>query len=338
LEGIHISTIVKVYSFLNNITLDASEINRNFDDLYTTINNLNSENIINTYSIAASQVSFTDSNSIYSATNLNDALLTTKYVQKGYNTIHVMPDGTGAVQVWPGKVDINGKICTVSTKFTVSGLTSIDGGTGQSGLYFMCGQPAAGEEITASDIFLAQVTSITTSGNFTLSQNGYYYANKRLIGAAYCPDATCQNLMNYYNPDPPSKRFIYTPTSQTGHGLFGWTAGANAVGVTKTYINLARITYNRDHGAFEFAARLVLNEETSVQTEYLNHLGGGVGYIFTINTTQCRVSFGDANSSALVVPTAGVGLIKRGVAISFNITGTQVGGVTDVYIDAKVVR
>lgn len=310
--------LVKVYSFLNNITLDASEINRNFDDLYTTINNLNSENIAAGYSVEASQITFSDSNTFYSASDVGTALNQIPFAARGHHTIHVMPDGTGSMWVFPGKVEINGKIAVVSARFGVSGLTNHDSGSDQCAVYVVCGQPATGEEITASDIFIIQRSSVGTTSGYSLSQAGYYYDSKRVIGAAYNPYATCQCFLNYYNPDPPKGKFVYQPISQTGHGLFGWTAGANVAG-TGTYINLALIRYDQTIGAYGFSMQLRPNSATSVATEYLGDQNNAVIQDFVVHSTQSTVTFGNGIGGDLVLPAAGVGLAKCNLCLSLNV-------------------
>ena len=64
------STIVKSYTFLNNITVDASEVNRNFDDLFTTINSLNSENMAAGFTHPASQVTIVDACGDFTSTRM----------------------------------------------------------------------------------------------------------------------------------------------------------------------------------------------------------------------------------------------------------------------------
>jgi hypothetical protein len=70
-----LGTITKVYTFFPKVTADASEVNRNFDDLFTLVNgNLNSANILSTYSIGASNVTINDTAAQFSSCHVEHAL------------------------------------------------------------------------------------------------------------------------------------------------------------------------------------------------------------------------------------------------------------------------
>lgn len=250
--------------------MDASEINRNFDDLYATINALNSENMDAAYDHASSQITIVDTASNYAFTEVEAAMGEPTSLQRGLHTLHVVPQATNAIIVFPGKVEIGGQICVVSTKFTVSGVTVIDSGTVSSYCWMLAGQPAAGEELTASDIFLIERTSITTSSCFDISAMGYYYDSKRLVGAAInkSTHGTCQNLINWFNPDPVQKAFhIWTYESGVIGNLFGITQAfqASAPGADTTYIWNLHVFYDMDFGAYGYSAEVHYGSACSTQ-------------------------------------------------------------------------
>jgi hypothetical protein len=67
--------IVKVHTFVANTTANASEVNRNFDDLFNLQNgNIDSANIATTFSLAASQVTINDTAANFSSTTVEGAL------------------------------------------------------------------------------------------------------------------------------------------------------------------------------------------------------------------------------------------------------------------------
>jgi hypothetical protein len=210
------ATIVKSYTFLPKITIDASEVNRNFDDLFATINTLNSENIISTATFPASQITIIDSASNYTSAEVegvfeeaNTNIEAIDYRQRGTHTIHIMPQGTGPLAVFPGALEINGKMGFISTRLNISGLLYLDGGDPSGSKFLVCGQPATGEEITASDISLIDFSSAEPSEAYSVSRAGYYYQDKRVFGAVFntLNNVDAQAFVDAFNPDPPQNVF-----------------------------------------------------------------------------------------------------------------------------------
>jgi hypothetical protein len=319
------STIVKSYTFLENITVDASEINRNFDDLFTTINDLNSENIAAGYTLGASNATLVDTGGHYSSTHVEGALAEPTYLQKGLQTIYIVPQGTNAIIVFPGKAEIDGQICVVSTRFTVSGMTMHDSGSPQYDLYFICGQPATGEEITASDIFLMNASNVTTSASYN---DGYYYDSKRVLGGCFCLTSSCQNLLNGYNPDPPQKSFVYgiqNTADNVASRVFGITQTYGGVTSTNAFtINDITLFYDRDVGAYGYRTNLMPYSQTA-QNNPLGSPQNTVNMDFSIYTQNSRTSFASSTSIQNYV----------GNHLAITVSEAVVGSNPHIYITAR---
>ena len=208
------ATIVKTYSFLDKITIDASEVNRNFDDLFVTINNLNSENFAVAFTLPAANVTIIDSACAYTSAHVEGALEEAKtniekidYRQRGTHTIHIMPQYTGAIAIFPGALEIDGQMGFISVRLNICGISRLDGGDLSGSKFLVCGQPATGQEITASDIAMIDVSSAEPSQAYSISRAGYYYDNKRVFGAVFNDGNACQAFTDGFNPDPPKSVF-----------------------------------------------------------------------------------------------------------------------------------
>lgn len=311
------ATIIKAYTFLDTITGDASEVNRNFDDLYATINTLNSENFAACVTLAASSITITDTASNFALGNIEDALGEPTHLRKGLNTIHAIPCGTGAIQVFPGKVEIGGKVYSVSTRLSASGLTMHDSGQACGSLYIVCGPPASGEEITASDLFLVEDSSITVSASYDIDAAGYYYGEKRLIGACFCFYSGCQLLVNSYNPDPVQKPFrspIYGNSTDgtLAEGLFNITSSWYAGVETGTYIQSFNFFYDNAMGAYGYAADIRLNTACEGVTGLLGGVAVDVNYAMasTLNS-RASLMMGNTNTQFKVATTFYVSITEN---------------------------
>ena len=141
--------------------------------------------------------------------------------QMGAHTLHVMPRGT-IVDIFPGFLDVNRQICHITSRLTISStnLVYIDSPVSWSGnMYMVAGQPATGEEITASDVFLVNTSSVS----YESSMGGYYYESMRVFGGVYNlnNDAVHTSLRDggTYNPDYPQSFFCKALTSTESSGL-----------------------------------------------------------------------------------------------------------------------
>lgn len=235
--------------------------------------------------------------------------------------------------VYPGKVEVGGNIYSVSTKFTVSGLSSYDSaacGLG-GGLYVVAGPPASGEEITGSDLFLVQDSSIHVSSGH--DGEGYYYGTKRLIGAVWNNPNTgsgCQSLMNFYNPDPPQKAFFVFGGSSSDN-IVAPIFNADNVFVNGTADSLAfhdmSCYYDRDLGCFGYRAKIREGSAIDGLTLVNNEYSGGVMYdVFSTTSTRATLSEGVYGGSHLITD------VYATLNISTDSAGANQSSVISVYI------
>lgn len=278
------ATAVRNYTALTNIKVDACGLNSGFDTLYSTINDLDSANMAHGFYPESSQTTIVDTASNYASTEVEAALGEPTSLQRGLNTIHVVPQYTNAMVVFPGKVEIRGQICVVSEKFTVSGVLADDSATRELDMFIICGQPAAGEEITGSDLFLCRQSSVIVSSCYDTSAMGYYYYNKRLIGAARNASvaATCQALVGDFNPDPVQRPFNYSTTASELSSLFGITQ--SSISGTGTTIPRMHTFYKRSCGAYGYKMALRLNTEADIAQQTMGKGTNLFLYLFQLNS------------------------------------------------------
>jgi hypothetical protein len=217
-----VGAVTKEYTFLKNITADASEVNKNFDILFTEINGeLNSANIVNTYTPAASQVTIEDTASNYAASNVEEALAevgqassitindtssnvnSTKVddaifeaAYKGYNSIGVVTQVSHGILVYPGIVEVNGTICRNTATLYITAVSLESGTISTDTLYAVTVQSES--SIQESSIQLVPIDQISASNGVDLYKNGFYHSNTRRVIATVWNNATAGGEMRLF--------------------------------------------------------------------------------------------------------------------------------------------
>lgn len=286
---------------------------------------MDSANIDGAITWPASQISFGDTGSFYSSVTIEGALQEPTTLQKGLLTIHCMPQGTNALVLFPGHVEVNGAIGVISTKLEVSGMTMIDSGVAKNGLYILVGAPAIDTEITASDVFLVEDSSITISASYQTSRVGWYYDNKRLIGAVYTSFSGCQNLSDYYNPEIIGRRYskFLTETEACSLGFTNIHLGGG--GACSTFWNTIVRYYDNNIGSYGYCGEMGLGSACASALAMFST--PAIRYMPSLN--------GPSPSGTTVVLVKGLGAYFEGTnSITMTITAT-VSSLRTAYYDLK---
>lgn len=203
------ATIVKSYTFLDKITADASEVNRNFDDLFSTINNLNSENMASSFNHPASQVTIVDTASNYTSTEIEAALReiavnvssTIPPAVKGFNSIHVITQRSHGIILTPGALEINGSFHKLSSEMNITAVTMISGNIDKNNLYGLAAfVSGTGVNLSASSFRLIPLVDTSATNGADVDKNGYYFSESyRIISvlANLCSASENQSLYPY---------------------------------------------------------------------------------------------------------------------------------------------
>lgn len=329
------ATVVKPYTFINRITAEASEVNADFDGLYTTINGFSSENLIAGSSFAASAITITDTASNYTNTDVEGLLGEARHFYRGLHTIHVVPQGTNAAIVFPGKVEINCGVYVVSTKFetTIGSFADSAAAGDVSEAYIVCGPPASGEEITASDLFLVNASSVEVTAGIDPTLRGFYYSGKRLIGAV----KYWQGMYPWNNPDPVQKSFrtaFYYTSGNIPDRMFDIThvfAGGGTITGTRFYGMSA--FYDMYLGHYGYYAEVYMNTASSLALDRFGSVCAAAGAFIEYSwTPHSRTSINSStntqysrNSSYLSFQitqagfTAGIQILARPSIYAWNV-------------------
>lgn len=255
-------TVTKVHTFVANQVANASEVNRNFDDLYNAINaNLDSANLATTLTWAASQISINDTASYYSSTNLEGALEERQYA-KGAHTIHNEVLALSGIMIFPGILEVNGKICENKGVFTVTSPTVDDSNafSGGNTYYLTCQQNAS---ITASDIFCIVHSSINITATNQNINGGYYYNNKRVFASFHqCATSVFSPTNDDFNPAPPSTPFSRNITDGSEACALGFITVAIAQNITGTYIQFLNRYFDKSKSKYGYEATVIATSST----------------------------------------------------------------------------
>lgn len=219
------STITKAHTFTANTVANASSVNRDFDDIYNEFNgNINSANIASDYTMPSSQVSIVDAGGFYSSTTVEGALQEIAPV-RGYNDVHVFARGSAGLSIFPGYVDINGRLNRLSSRLNITAISIATGAFAASAVYAVTFQDGvAGGEITASDIRIDPIASVSSSNGLAFSANGFYYStSRRVITTVYNLCATSQSLYDYENLDTPDRGQRYNLSTDEASSVLGLT-------------------------------------------------------------------------------------------------------------------
>lgn len=236
--------IVKPYTFIPKIIVDASEVNTNFDLLFSTLNGaVDSANMNSAFSFSANKVPISDPCGVFVATEVSGALnelhskTTVLDFARGYNGIHTMPYGK-KVKLFPGVVEIN------ESKSYLNSANIIDPLDNNSALaggakYYVLFNGGSGNTITATDISFVNYDDETFAYSF--SKAGIYIGSKRAIGAFYCPYATnTLKLEDAYFEDTISTMFLKSLTSSETE-YFGFGCQAVSIGVSDGVAGQCRV-------------------------------------------------------------------------------------------------
>jgi len=263
--------LVKVYTFVPNTTAHASEVNRNFDDLFNGVNgNLDSANIKSTYTINASNVTLVDAAAQFSSCHVEAALYEMKVTLAGLSGATIQDFSQGLIgNVGSACQQFAGHIWALNEPNTTA--------TEVIALYSFCATTLYNDVCNTYNFTPASNAPVTTSGIMGLDNavyfsgaTGSYLYNNTLLNAsmsAMCIDwwmapvdgnpTTCQNtifykfnntanatedrLYCYYNSEGTIKTYLFANGS--GHTIVSNYAFVNGT-CSHTYLCLTQDTAN----------------------------------------------------------------------------------------------
>ena len=246
---------------------NASEVNRNFDNLYTEFNgNINSSNIDAAYSIPSSQVTINDTASYFSSTDLEGVVRESVGVSiKGLKTIHTFPYGACGVSIYAGRIEVNGQLCVNcgTINFTGGNFVNTSCWSNFPFALITSGAPV----LTASDIKMVALQDISASNGINGTQEGLYWCGSHRVLAIVNGNSSQYFGEHLQYIDQPTAPFwkLMTESEMSAIG----TTGIDMTGVSATNGKVYRVLREFDPNikSYTYQYWMQIRSDTGVMSQ-----------------------------------------------------------------------
>lgn len=232
--------------FVEGQTLEASDVRRAFDDAYDLVNG--GLELNNFQNLSFNQDTISIATATFTSTSLINAVR--ELYHPGYHTVHVAGFNMNNINLFPGRVMINGKMNYINSRIITSASDHIVLGTSLTGAAFvpfvMMLGAGSGATITQSDIYFTLATNISPSVCWSHDKQGYYPS---------IMSGTKRALVSFFNGvdcnflDPPWNNFIYPFTADE------MCATGFRDNITWTAITSVYKMYDHDEQAYSYIGR-----------------------------------------------------------------------------------